>query len=71
MKPADLDVPTFKAKQGLAAQFAAKIRESFGQGYRIHKDEARACADMERIANWEKKITEHEIIMRLRAGSWR
>ena len=70
MKSSDLNVPTFKAKQGLAAQLAAKLRLSFGQGYRIHKDDARECADLERIANWENKITEHEIIMRLRAGSW-
>jgi hypothetical protein len=71
MKPADLDAPTWNGNQGLAARLASKLRESFGQGYRIHKDEARACAEMERIANWEKKITEHEIIMRLRAGSWK
>ena len=71
MKPADLDVPTFKAKQGLAARLAAQIRKGFTRGYPINKADARTCADMERIANWEKKITEHEIIMRLRAGSWK
>jgi hypothetical protein len=71
MKPADLDAPTWSGNQGLAARLAAKLRSSFGQGYRIHKDDARKCAEWERIANFDKKITEHEIIMRLRAGSWK
>jgi len=70
MKSSDLNVPTFKAKQGLAAQLAAKLRESFGQGYRIHKDDARDVADLERIANWDHKITEREIAMRVKAGNW-
>jgi len=71
MKPADLDAPTWNGNQGLAARLASKLRESFGQGYRIHKDDARKCADMERIANFDKKITADEILMRVRAGTWR
>lgn len=67
----DLDgVPTWKGKQSLAARIAEALRAQFADGFQLKKPDAQKLASLQRVANFDKKITEEEIRVRLRAGEW-
>lgn len=60
------DVPTWKRKQSLANQLIAALRNLNGYS----KGAARRLAQLQRVANFDKKITEEEIRIRRRAGDF-
>lgn len=68
----DLDtVATWRKKQSRAAELLESLVARWAGGWKIRKSEAKALADLQRVANFDKKITPDEIRIRLRAGDWK